>query len=358
MTASDIRRALASRLPPDACQFPWTINRGTGALVVRRAYVAALQNNTWDGPACDGRAPLAHVLAAAGIGDLTFLTATTWTAMGPGGKAVAVKILDVPSPSTAAAFLEAYVCGRVSSFADAGRVTGFPATYATLYGTWHGKPAVAVVNEYVLGEPFAVVAMQCLAHPSPANCRRLFPLLHQLLVAIDGLHRVVGVVHNDLHLGNIIVTPAGRLAVIDYGRSTVCGTPTPDIARYTHWNIQSPEMDMAYVAAMLTLAVPAGQRLETIAARAAAPWNAALDALAHLVRRTLSCPGAPDLLGRYQLCHDALLRGDDARCTTTLLHELRARASGCAGLAPAAWLQDEALAQAFLQHKLGGRHGR
>lgn len=85
-----------------------------------------------------------------------------------------------------------------------------------------GQPYI--VMEYIDGEPITVWAE---AHASSRRAR--VELFLQVCAAVEAAHRSL-IVHRDLKPGNILVTSAGRVKLLDFGIARLLGEVTPDAA--------------------------------------------------------------------------------------------------------------------------------
>ncbi len=73
----------------------------------------------------------------------------------------------------------------------------------------------AIVMEHIQGETLAQMKVQ-----RPGNCftcEELMPILEQLCTALDYAHGEARIAHRDLKPGNLMLTPAGKLKVADFG---------------------------------------------------------------------------------------------------------------------------------------------
>ena len=134
---------------------------------------------------------------------------------------VAIKVLRTTSPEEAA---------RLEQEAKAAATLNHPGI-VTIYDFEAGFDGYFITMEYVPGEPLDLVA-----RTQPERIRgNLIPILIRLADAVAYAHRH-HVVHRDLKPGNILLTPAQEVKILDFGIAArldtgasagpaVCGTP-------------------------------------------------------------------------------------------------------------------------------------
>jgi hypothetical protein len=145
-------------------------------------------------------------------------------------RAVAVKVLAVTGrarPATAAPFLEA--AGRAGSLSHPGLARVYDAALEERPAERAGRTVdlAFVVSEWVEGR---TLSAQLLAEGplSPVDAVALTQDAAEALGAAHG----VGVGHGRIHLGNLMITPAGRLRITDAAVAAAAhGEPLPPVAR-------------------------------------------------------------------------------------------------------------------------------
>lgn len=122
-------------------------------------------------------------------------------------------------------------------------------------GEIHGRRFLAM--EWRPGAPIAGAAQQARA---TGDRRRLHALVSSLLAAYGRLH-AQGVVHGDIHPGNILAADDGRITLLDFGRARVDALGGSDISRAGIAHFYEPEMAAALAAGRLPPAVtPRGEQ--------------------------------------------------------------------------------------------------
>jgi hypothetical protein len=126
----------------------------------------------------------------------------------PGGKDVALKILRPPlrTWSLAALEREAEVLARLDDVVN-------PALLAV--GSWQDRPYLLL--EWRMGVPVTTAAAKLRSY-TPRARQRLKRLCCAVLEAYAYLH-AAGVVHGDVHPGNVLVTSQDAVSVLDYGNA-------------------------------------------------------------------------------------------------------------------------------------------
>lgn len=403
--AAGVRRAIAAGLnatftPEEASllQFPLVIDSSTGALGVDDGYAAALEReaagsaagSAWGGPVHRPLPLLKRVLWAANIRRLQrlhkgsshgMLLKGNLVSASAGGVPVAVKVMRVTSQHWAhvnnSAYMDPVVGARASEvISTADRVFAVPTVYATVMGQARfGKadaeadaelePAVAVITEYVQGRQLHGVLQELLLPPwTGARAGQALALVVAAVRALHALHTRVGAVHNDPHLGNLLVTRDGRVVLMDFGRASLgAAVPTEQLAAYPDW-AQKPlpaSADMALLCAMLVAGQPLADTWARMGRALAAHHPALARALVHLgsdlLPRALQCGGRDNMLQLFAQCQATIQRraqraAADAvpsktlapeACPVALLTPLRDPHSKCWGVSPAAWLRDPVL---------------
>lgn len=122
-------------------------------------------------------------------------------------------------------------------------------------GEAHGRRFLAMA--WRPGAPIAAAAQQAR---SSGDRRRLHRMVSELLAAYGRLH-ARGVVHGDIHPGNILMAEDGRITLLDFGRARVGVTGGADISRAGIAHFYEPEMAAALVADRLPpAATPKGEQ--------------------------------------------------------------------------------------------------
>lgn len=122
-------------------------------------------------------------------------------------------------------------------------------------GEAHGRRFLAM--EWRPGAPIAAAAQQARAS---GDRRRLHRMVSELLAAYGRLH-ARGVVHGDIHPGNILMDEGGRITLLDFGRARVGVTGGADISRAGIAHFYEPEMAAALAADRLPpAATPKGEQ--------------------------------------------------------------------------------------------------
>lgn len=118
-------------------------------------------------------------------------------------------------------------------------------------GAEHGRAFVAM--EWRPGVSVAITAQQARA---AGDQPRLHRLVGAMLAAYGRLH-TKGVVHGDIHPGNILVADDGRVTLLDFGRARLRETASTDPARAGIAHFYEPEMATALIAGALPPAASA-----------------------------------------------------------------------------------------------------
>lgn len=145
------------------------------------------------------------------------------------------------------------------SFAHEGRILrqlgGGDSPRLLELGEAHERRFLAM--EWRPGAPIAAAAQQARAS---GDRRRLHRLVSGLLAAYGRLH-ARGVVHGDIHPGNILMAEDGRITLLDFGRARAGVTGGADISRAGIAHFYEPEMAAALAADRLPPAVtPKGEQ--------------------------------------------------------------------------------------------------
>jgi hypothetical protein len=144
--------------------------------------------------------------------------------------------------------------------------------------------------ELIDGQPFAQhvrgQAGRAAGSLSPAGCERLRAALAQLADGLNALH-AAGVVHRDVKPGNVLVTPAGRVVLLDFGLAA-------EVDRTGHYLSLQPRL-------LGTLAYMAPEQAACKPVSPASDWYAVGVMLFEALTGRLPFEGAPfDLLLRKQ----------------------------------------------------------
>ncbi|WP_200880965.1 Stk1 family PASTA domain-containing Ser/Thr kinase [Microbacterium profundi] len=149
------------------------------------------------------------------------------------GRAVAIKILD-PNLARDTAFrtrfrLEAQAASRMSHPSivrvyDAGDPTSAP----------HGAPAVGSAGSepYIVMELVQGRQLKEIIAEGPVPVEDAVRYVDGILEALDYSHRA-GVVHRDIKPGNVMVTPAGQVKVMDFGIARAVSDSSSTVAETT-----------------------------------------------------------------------------------------------------------------------------
>lgn len=129
-------------------------------------------------------------------------------------------------------------------------------------GEAHGRRFLAMA--WRPGAPVAAVAQQARAS---GDRRRSHALVAALLAAYGRLH-ARGVVHGDIHPGNILADDQGRVTLLDFGRARTGSAGGTDISRAGIAHFYEPEMAAALSAGRLPPAVTARGEQAAVAALA------------------------------------------------------------------------------------------
>ena len=230
-------------------------------------------------------------------------------------------------------------------------------------------PALAVLSEFIVGQQLYAALRTRLSPPwSVKRARTALCIVVRAAAALQALHEHVGAVHNDPHLGNLLVERRGppgsraacpRVVLMDFGRASWgAAVPSEQLEAYPGW-AQTPlpaSADMALLCAMLVAGQPVAHSWARMA-DALRPQDPALaSALSHLgndlLPTALRCGRRDDLLQLYEECQASIesrqrlaahARGPPESCPLKLLTHLRDPANACHGVSPAAWLADPVL---------------
>jgi hypothetical protein len=372
--AGDVRRAMAAG--PRAAralarQFPCVVAPATGALTCNAPYAAAVTSGDGGrgGSAVVGfppvDIPVLDLVASLNVGDLRPLGrpsshGTLFWATGPGGVRMVVKVMPltgVPPPVHDSALMDAFVAGAGSALVDQGTSTGFAAVYATVVGTYAGGPALALVMEAFQGGTVDTLVADALQARDGAA---LTSILLQTAAALHQLHALVGAVHNDTHLGNVLFTPCkgtwtvavgsparvlalpvtARVALVDFGRCAVQATAASEaVHRFADWDLRRPAADMAHFAALVVF----------VAARVGVPRLEFAPAwLRQLVTASLTCVSS-NVPAAVAACAavppEAMGPADGTSCVERFVDALRGATARCTAVPPVRWLQAAAAQQ-------------
>jgi hypothetical protein len=121
-----------------------------------------------------------------------------------------------------------------------------------------------IAMEWRPGAPIAGAAQQAR---STGDRRRLHGLISAVLAAYGRLHER-GVVHGDIHPGNILAADDGRVTLLDFGRARLDSGDGVDLARAGIAHFYEPEMAAALAAGRLPPAVTAKGEQAGVAALA------------------------------------------------------------------------------------------
>jgi serine/threonine-protein kinase len=133
-----------------------------------------------------------------------------------------------------------------------------------LLETGHAGGREFIAMEWRPGAPIAGAAEQARA---TGDRRRQHALVSALLAAYGRLH-ARGVVHGDIHPGNILVAEDGRVTLLDFGRARLHGGDGVDLSRAGIAHFYEPEMAAALCAGRLPPAVTARGEQAGVAALA------------------------------------------------------------------------------------------
>jgi len=122
--------------------------------------------------------------------------ATTWLARDATGRRLVLKRL--PNDCLRGGKLHPAIRDRLERFRELPLVT-----FATLIGVERWGDEVVTVSEYIDGRP--------LSSAAPDECPRLLKALRHTIGALHAL----GLVHGQLHEGNVVVDRAGAVRVLD-----------------------------------------------------------------------------------------------------------------------------------------------
>lgn len=313
------------------------------------------------------------------------------------GRAV-MKLMALPKPSRRhdglvvkphdSSVMDPYLTCLGSGMVADGASVGFAHLYGTFVAkaTMHGvpdTPVVVMVTER-LEELLDVHVERCM-QGERVQWRRLVGLVLQVMTVLAQGQALCGLVHNDAHLGNFMVsatessppasthayveTPMGnvlrlplreRVALIDFGRSSFVATPSRRrvitselLDKFPKWEMSDAHADVMHFAAMLLLIQPRPDFFETQAAKVdsgGAPPCAR--ALLRLIRAALQCDDNVDMYAQYSRCRAT----SEAGCANAAIHTLRDSRRGCSGALPTHWLDDVELVSDFL-HTDGQKRG-
>jgi hypothetical protein len=385
--------ALAKSGVPCWAQFPCAASV-RGRLRCDQPYASVVQHprlwSTWAGPlrppmatvaaATALRPPMATV-AAAGVTSVKPLRAGARATQGQllqgqlGPLPVVIKVMDVgpladPSAYSSpghAAYLEAFVAGVATDAMERGEApSGFSPLIGTVLAVQNSRLQVVAVSRLVQGETLLAYLDRALSAGTPAAVRGAVSCVLQTMAALHVLHSTVGAVHNDAHLGNILVEPRSgqglrwvvggvtlvlppgpTVYLIDYGQCTL-GPAAPGATT-------TPGRDVATVAVMLRMAVPGTKPSWSacLSDHHLASDNAlaeAVGAVDRLVRTSLQCststptPAHPPLPIMVNHCHSAIAKDTKTTCVVRILDYMRSPEAGCNGMSPEAWVSDPGFA--------------
>src|SRR6185503_8365306 len=141
---------------------------------------------------------------------------TVWRATGPEG-VVAVKIAHAHLLARAGSFLQRF--DREAAVGLSIRHPNVVRTFACLWAeTPDGARAPAIVMEFVEGRSLAELLSVMDRLPEDL-CRHLG---REIARGLEAIH-AAGVVHRDLKPGNVLVTPANEVKVMDFGLARLLG---------------------------------------------------------------------------------------------------------------------------------------
>lgn len=109
-------------------------------------------------------------------------------------------------------------------------------------GVFRGRAFLAM--EWRQGVPVLVAAQRARL---AGDQRKLHGLARTLATAFGRLH-AAGVVHGDIHQGNILVSPSGAVTVLDFGRAVIRNSRNLETARAGIAHYYEPEMAAALLA--------------------------------------------------------------------------------------------------------------
>ena len=330
----------------------------------------------------------ANIAIAAPVEGETSHGVVSFVTIGPDRIRGVMKLMALPKPATAEAsivaqihdssFLDSYLAGLGSSRVAEGTSIGF----AHVFGTFLAKTTLRGVADtpvvVLITERFDALLdskiTACMANDA-VQWRRLVGLVLQVMTILAQGQAMFGLVHNDAHLGNFMVTATDaastssthayistssdsdddmvlrlplreRVTLIDFGRSSLGTAQGRRIAssevreKFPKWEKNGMEADVMHFAAMLVLIQPRAGYLEEHARKPDAPACAL--ALIRLIWSALQC-GAVDMYDSYNTCAE----DTKTNCAHTAIHFLRKKSSHCVGATPESWLNDAELTGEF-----------
>ena len=281
-------------------------------------------------------------------------------------------------------FVDPYLAGLGSGLVARRASVGFAHLYVTFLArvTLRGVPDVPVVAMVTEALHAAlddrIANCMSLKHGGGVDWCRLIGFILQVMVVLSQGQKAFGLVHNDAHLGNFMVSDADagtdtnakpracltvvvrdgsnkarltlplreRVVLIDFGRASFqqqksSRLETSEVrVKFPKWERNSMRADVLHFAAMLLLAQPKPGFLEHEAAKTPSPSPAR--ALVRLITAALQCRNV-DMHAEYTACHAE----GTHECAAASIHRLRGKETHCVGARPVDWLRDKELTRDF-----------
>ena len=409
MTLASLRETRKAIAGSFTMQFPCVIHARTGDMEVHEAYRAALETGAStvpylttlrvaELPALQTCLHDANIVARRSSTRDTSSHGSVTCVTLPGNVRGVVKVMSLCLTNTSKApgassraisaathnssLVDPYLTCLGSKLAETKRSVGFARLYATFLARaaeLHGEtdvPVVAVVMERLDDILDKRIAACMPRDGGTADWRRLIGLVLQVMATLAQGQAAFGLVHNDTHLANFMVSDARddhhhhprraslklaikggavlalplleRVVLIDFGRASFATSRgrvvTSEIdSMFPSWEKNGLQSDVMHFAAMLLLIQPRPRYLEEQAALT--PQGSAARALLRLIKAALQCAGGTlDMHEQYATCHASLTQ----QCAHDAIHTLRKTESLCRGALPLDWLRDAELVQNFI----------